>query len=116
MVIASLATPHNEERAQYTWTGLGGYSAKQVKLAFGQIFGSVVIFAVLAIAMLNWGVPPAVSGILSLLWTWGMFLLRPINEFKATPNGSLAGFLLKDDRTYAGLLGGLAVFLMFYYV
>lgn len=116
MVVASLSTPHNEERAQYTWTGLGGYSPNQVKLAFAQIFGSVAVFAILAIAMLNWGVAPAVSGILSLFWTWGMFLLRPINEFKANPKGNMLGFLFKDDRTYAGLLGGLAVFLMFYYV
>jgi hypothetical protein len=117
MVLASLMTPANPEKAEFTWTGLGGYSPSQLQAAFGQVFVTIVIYILLALAMLNWGFPPAVSGGIALLWTWAMFVIQPILRFRPSDETpGLVIMLLREDRFYAGLLGGLAVFLMYYYV
>lgn len=117
MVVGSLATPHNAEKAQFTWTGLGGHSPSTLWGVFGQFVVTIVLYVILALAMLKWGFPPAVSGLIALLWTWAMFVIRPILNFKADDESAgLVASLVRDDRFYAGLLGGLAVFLMFFYV
>lgn len=115
MIVASLATPHNEDKAQFTWTGLGGFKPEQLRFAFLQLGTTIVAYVVLALSMLKWGMSPTISGIIALLWTWAMFAYHPFKEYKKADKNVFA-CLIKDDRFYGGLLGGLAVFLMFYFV
>ena len=120
-VAISLVTSVDPEKSKLTWTDLGGHDPRALKLLMLQVAGSIAIFIVLAVLMVQGKLDPYNAAILAAAWTFGLFLrgarasvARRRDEDPAASQ-STAVLLLTEDRFWAGLLCGLAMFMMFYF-
>lgn len=115
----SLMTQPDAEKSKLTWTGLGGHDPAVLKKAVAIIGISLVLFTLLAVAMVN-GLSPLVAAIIAAVWTWAMFFMSALSCIKkakasGTADGESATVLWKEDRFWAGLLAATAIFMMFYF-
>ncbi len=120
-VVVSLMTQPDEEKSQLTWTGLGGHDPSVLKRLGLKLALSLAIFAVLGVLLYKGILPPLVAGLTGGLWAWLMFLMTALAAVKRAKAGvgdleDCATALWKEDRFWAGVLAGTAVFLMYYFV
>lgn len=111
-VAVSSLTPANAEKGELTWLGQGLATPEGlIGFAIG-LLSTVTLCGLLAIGMVYLSFPPLAAAVISGVWVWFGFAIglrrRPRPGEDATP-------LLADDRFWAGLLAGLAVFMMFYF-
>jgi SSS family solute:Na+ symporter len=107
--VSSLTKP-DVEKGKLTWLGQG-LATPEGLISFGVgLVTTMAICAILAISMVYLRLLPSVAATIAGVWTWFGFTycLKPADTESAPP-------LLKSDRFWAGLLAGLAVFMMFYF-
>ncbi len=121
-VIVSLMTPRDPEKERYVWTDLGGHSPEDLRHVFWGIGLSVAVFAVLGGLLYSDTLSPLLSGSLAYLWTLVLFvraasksIARRVAAGGSDAKRSAIMLWISEDRLWAGLLSGLAVFLMFYF-
>jgi SSS family solute:Na+ symporter len=106
----SFLTPANAEKGQLTWLGQG-LATPQGLIGFCLgLIATIVLCALLALSMIYLDLYPPVAAVIAGGWTWAGFAwgLRPRGKGEEIA-------LLKSDTFWAGLLAGLAVFMMFYF-
>ncbi|MDA1054772.1 MAG: sodium/solute symporter [Planctomycetota bacterium] len=108
-VVVSLLTAKDEVKSRLVWTELGGHKPGTLRNIFLALLGSICFFAILAGVMVA-GTNPAICAVVGVLWTLGMFA----GAIKLYPRKDASHWLL-DDRSWAGLLCSLAVFMMYYF-
>jgi len=108
-VTVSLLTPKNEEKGRLVWTDLGGHEPGTLRNLFLAIIGSVLFFVALAFIMVA-GTNPTICAAVGSLWTLAMFA----GAIKLYPRKDPTKWF-SDDRSWAGLLCSLAIFMMFYF-
>ena len=108
-VVVSLMTRQDDVKSRLVWTDLGGHESETLRNLCLALLGSICFYAVLATAMVA-GVSPAICALIGAVWTLAMFA-GSINRY---PRENSSGWLT-DDRSWAGLLCSLAVFMLFYF-
>jgi len=122
-VIVSLCTPYDAEKGRLIWTDLGGHRPETIGVLAIALVASIGVYALLAFFMVTSGLPPSIAAVCGSLWTFAMFVgsifwsKRKVSDDKAKPSKSTDAPLpfFADDRLWAGILCGLAVFMMFYF-
>jgi len=115
-VAISLLTQPNEEKAKLTWTGQGVLKPSTLR-TFALVLGlSLLLYAVLAVLIIRGSVRPTVAALVAALWTWAAFIGATVRSLQARGERAAAIVpVLKNDRFWAGLLAGCAIFMMFYF-
>ena len=108
-VVVSLLTQQDEVKSRLVWTELGGHEPGTLNNLFLALLGSMCFFAVLAGVMVS-GTSPLLCAWAGALWTLAMFA----GALKLYPREGTPSYFL-DDRSWAGLLCSLAVFMLFYF-
>ena len=110
MVVVSLMTRHDAEKAKLTWAGLEVFDAATQKKFF-QVAGiSIAVFALLAVLMVKTVLPPTLCGLAAAAWIFAVFFNMASKVAKR--NGTS---LVREDRLWAGLLAGCATFMMYFF-
>ncbi len=113
-VATSLVTRRDPDKERLVWTDLGGHEPGTLRKVVLAILGSIGVFAILAVAMVQAFLSPTVAAILGAIWTFCMFLVPLVRGGKARP-ASEKGSILKDDHFWSGLLCAFAVFMMYFF-
>lgn len=122
-VVVSLLSPRpSEEKSRLTWTGLGGHDPATIRKTGWKLLASLGLFALLGWVTARGELAPLWAGLIAGIWTWLMFLDVAIvavirsQVLSDKSAGEVKGHtLLEEDRFWAGLLAGLAVFMMYYF-
>ena len=139
VVVSLLTAPPGEQRSRLTWTELGGHQPAALRKTGWKLLASLGLFGVLAwlVAPPQQSLSPLVAGVIAGGWTFLMFLdvaivaviRSQVEAAKPEPAPSDAAAdaptpadasrrvesLLEEDRFWAGLLCGLAVFMLYYF-
>ncbi|MBA63747.1 MAG: hypothetical protein CMJ76_15440 [Planctomycetaceae bacterium] len=115
-VVVSLMGQPNPEKSQLTWTALGGHDPARLKYLGILFTGCVAAFAILAYLTHLEVLTPLLAASLSFLITL-LAYLREANKKYDPEESSLTKvqFFFGSDLVYAGVLAGLAMFMMFYF-
>ena len=116
-VVVSLRTSVDPEKSKLTWTQLGGHDPRRLRRAVVAIVVTILFYAALGAAVFYEVLTPLAAGaiaaacVIALFVTaaWGQVQRR---EADGTPS-ILA--LIREDRVWAGLLLGVAMFMLFYF-
>lgn len=114
-IVVSLRTQPDENKGKLTWTGLGGHEPAVLKRAAKKVLLTLFLYVILGLAMVGGWTSPLVAGVVAATWTW--FTFAEI-AFAAVKRSHVEGnpiSLFSEDRFWAGLLAGLAIFMMYYY-
>jgi SSS family solute:Na+ symporter len=115
-VIVSLLTQPDREKSKLTWVGMGIVKASTLKAFWLLCCVSLVLYAILAVAMVGQWLSPTSSAWLAAVWTWAVFVVAAVRGTRAEGNARLSIFALaRQDRFWAGLLAAAAVFMMYYF-
>ncbi len=119
-VVVSLKTTPDAEKGRLTWTDLGGHSAGDLRRLVTAIVMSLVVFAVLGLAMVAGWLAPGIAAALGFAWTIGIFVRGIVNKLRNDPANNdtsdhLVAGILRDDRFWAGILCATAVFMHYYF-
>lgn len=106
-VVTSFLTQQDTKKSHLTWTDLGGHDPTTLKNLMLALVGSIVFFAVLGYLMYAKVLTPGVCAFTGAGWTMATF----VGAINLYPRES--GSFLTDDRSWAGLLCALAVFMMY---
>ncbi|MBM79495.1 MAG: hypothetical protein CMJ78_02735 [Planctomycetaceae bacterium] len=114
-VFVSLMTRPDEEKSRLVWTDLGGHAPGAFRALMIKIAVSIGVFAVLGLLMTGKMLSPAICAFLGLIWTFAMFCHGAWTRLQQNdPEAPITG-LMKEDRFWAGILCGLAVFMHYYF-
>ncbi len=115
----SLVGADREEAQRLVWTDLGGHQPGALMSIGLKIVGSLAIYAVLGWLMVNENIAPPIAAIVAMFWTWGMYFQPVRNSVSArmaeTEGATAVSTVITEDRFWAGLLCGIAVFMHFYF-
>lgn len=111
-VVVSQWTKHDPERARYTWTGLEIFSGHSLTRFFRTLAVSIVIYAVLGLAVYREFASPAIAGALAAAWTLSVFVYASKARLKSSTDGAS---LVGDDLLHAGLLAATGVYMLFHF-
>ena len=115
-VVVSLLTQPDEEKSRLTWVGMGLLDAATLKKFLLACGLSLVVYAVLAVAMVYRGLSPTTAAWLGAGWTWLLFVAAAARAVLAEGKNPAALVpVVKEDRFWAGVLAATAVFMMFYF-
>jgi len=133
------------EKSELTWTGLGGHNPRVLRAIGIAAGASILVYVLLAVTMVFGGTAPLVTGLCGAVWTFLMFLGSVLWTFNsergdrikehqaraAKAKGKRARkvkvkddgpsfnealkFTFTDDRFWAGILCGAAVFMLYYF-
>lgn len=120
-VVISMFGRASPEKSRLTWTDLGGHEAGVLQSVVAALLVSVVVYAIVGVAMYRGNLRPVEAAWLGAGWTMLMYgggiaisLFRKRHE-KSASDATLLEKLLTDDRLWAGLLCSLAVFMLYYF-
>ncbi len=115
-VIVSLLTQPDEEKSKLTWIGLGIFDRSTLRL-FTLFCGlSLMLYVVLALAMVAQSISPTLAAWLGAAWTLAVFASGAAQRTLAEQDrGPFLLAILRQDRLWAGVLSGAAVFMMYYF-
>jgi len=114
-VVVSLKTQPDKEKGKLTWTELGGHDPAVLKRAGKKILVTLGLYLVLALGMVGGWMAPMVAGIVAGIWTWYAFAKMAFDAVKRSREAGKPISLFSDDRLWAGILAGLAIYMMYYY-
>jgi SSS family solute:Na+ symporter len=116
-VVVSLLTQPDAEKGRLTWTDLGGHSTADLKRLVAKILISLVVFALLGIAMVKTVLSPEIAACAGAAWTLAIFNLHiQANRMKVDGDADGATVeLVRDERFWASLLCSAAVFMHYFY-
>lgn len=111
-VAVSLLTQPDLKKGQLTWIGQGIVSQQGlIRIGIG-LFSTVTLCVVLALLMVYAELNPTVAALIGGIWTWVVFWIGLVRRDTADRSDLP---LLLHDRFWAGILAGVAVFMMFYF-
>ena len=115
VVVSLMGQPH-PEKSQLTWTALGGHTTARLKQLGLLFLSSVALYILLAVWTYSGGISPTSAAIVALLITIAIYL-REANKKYLAEESELTRFqyFMGSDLVYAGVLAGLAMFMMFYF-
>ena len=110
-------TAQSEEQSHLTWTELGGHDPRALRYLAGRLLASLVLFGVLAWAIVYAGFPSIYAAVLGATWTVGLGVRYAIEASRVETSEQVVTLsqVLWQDRFWAGILCGIAVFMMFYF-
>ena len=74
------------------------------------------LYAVLAVVMVGQWISPTLAACLGAGWTLAVFVPGAVQGARAAEDGMVFVFaMLRQDRLWAGVLSGAAVFMMYYF-
>lgn len=121
-VLVSFVTRRDPEKERYVWTDLGGHAPEDLRRVLLAIAVSILVFAALGWMLYKDILSPTLSAWLAFAWTFALFvrmasrsIRKRVAEGGADANRSAAMLWITEDRLWAGLLSGLAVFMMYYF-
>ncbi len=119
-IVVSLLSRPDAEKGKLVWTDLGGHRPTTLRNLAAAILASILFLLILGRVMVAGWLSPTLCGALGGVWTLAMFLGAIMLGFQkrreeAAKEVSALGFLISDDRLWAGLLCSLAVFLLYHY-
>ena len=121
-VVVSLRTHGDPEKSKLVWSELGGHRPGDVQWLVALLTLSLALYIALAVTMVATWLSPTVCATLGGLWTFGMFALagarvvrKQLEDNTSSPEASRVKTWLTEDRFHAGVLCGLAVFMLYYY-
>lgn len=92
---------------------LGGHAPGTLRRVAIAIVVSVAIFAVLGALMVGEVLTPTICGVFAAVWTIGISVKAAATA--RARDGDGASSLLAQDRVWAGLLCGVAIFMLYYF-
>ena len=114
-VAVSLLGKADPEKSQLTWTALGGHDPARLKYLGTLFAGCVVVFAGLAY-LTHSGLNPLLAASLSCLITILVYFYEANKKYQREETSlTKTQYFLGSDLVYAGVLAGLAMFMMFYF-
>jgi len=122
-VAISRVTERDATKGRLTWTELGGHDRAALRRLIGRTFGALTLYTVLAWAMVQGVLSPLGAAVLAATWTVGLgirYAAEAVSngsdpEDSPMPRRRRVAALLAEDRCWAGLLCGLAVYMLFYF-
>ena len=121
-VVVSLLSRPDAEKSRLVWTDLGGHASGDLYRVIVALLVSLGVFALLGWAMYIEYLRPATCATLAAVWTISIIcgatcrsVVRRRSDQDATNSTSLCADLLHEDRFWAGVLCGLAVFMHYYF-
>ena len=109
-ITVSKRTKVDSEKGKLTWIGLGIFTSKQF-VVFGKTMGiTLLIFATLASLIVLGNLKPVHAAWIGSIWTFICFYLAA--KVKAT-EAKISVF--KEDRFWAGILAGCAIYMLYYF-
>ncbi len=121
-VLVSFVTHRDPEKERYTWTDLGGHAPEDLRHIFLAILASILVFAGLGTLLYQDILTPLLSASFAFLWTFVLFARAAATSIaKRVASGdkdagrSAIALWITEDRLWAGLLCGWAVFMMYYF-
>ncbi|MEM7230823.1 MAG: sodium/solute symporter [Planctomycetota bacterium] len=112
-VIVSKLTTKDPEKSKLTWTDLGGHEPNALRNVFLGLAVSIALFAVLGALMVYEVFAPGLCASVACIWTLSLFV-RMISK-SGPRSGTGLGAWIGDDRLWAGILSGLAMFCMYWF-
>ena len=113
--MVSLKTQPDEEKGKLTWTELRGHDPPVLKGAGNKLLVTLGLYLVLALLMVSEKMAPMVAGIVAGIWTWYVFAKMAFAAVKRSREEGKPISLFSEDRFWAGILAGLAIYMMYYY-
>ena len=115
-VIVSLLTQPDQEKAKLTWVGQGILKASTLRWFTVFCGVSLVLYAILAVAMVGRWISPPVAAWLAAGWTLAVFVPAAVRSARSEEKATILVLaLLRQDRFWAGVLAAAAVFMMYYF-
>lgn len=114
-IVVSLKTQPDEEKGKFTWTELGGHEPSTLKSAGRKVLLTIGLYTTLGLTMVGGWTSPLISGLVAAIWTWLVFAEVALSAVIRSHTEDKPISLFQEDRFWAGLLAGLAIFMMFYY-
>jgi len=119
-IVVSLNTQPDEEKAKYSWTGLGGHDPGVLIMMVKRLGMALGVIVLMALLMVFANLPPALCGLVGGGAIFTVVLLSALSSAKRVTGGGDAsddgsGNVLLEDRFWAGLLCATAVFMLFYF-
>ena len=104
------------EKSQLTWTDLGGHNPARLRY-LGLLFtGAVAIFAALAYLTHLQIVAPVLAATFACIFTITLYFREANKKFRQQDSSlTKLQYLMGSELVYAGVLAGLAMFMMFYF-
>ena len=104
------------EKSQLTWTDLGGHNPARLRY-LGLLFaGAVAIFAALAYLTHLQIVAPLLAATFACIFTITLYFREANKKFRQQDSSlTKLQYLMGSELIYAGVLAGLAMFMMFYF-
>jgi len=116
IIVSLLGTP-DPEKSQLTWTALGGHNPARLK-QLGLLFaGCLVVYVLLAVLTHYEFLTPVIAALLSFLVTVAVYFNEANKKYQQEETQTMTRFqyFISSDLVHAGVLAGLAMFMMFYF-
>lgn len=112
----SMLEQPDPEKSQHTWTALGGHDPARLR-HLGLLFaGAVVIFAGLAYFTHIQLLTPILAAAFACIVTIAIYFYEANKKYRQQDSSlTKLQYLMGSDLVYAGILAGLAMFMMFYF-
>ena len=112
----SMLEQPDPEKSQHTWTALGGHDPARLR-HLGLLFaGAVVIFAGLAYLTHIQLLTPILAATFACIVTIAIYFYEANKKYRQQDSSlTKLQYLMGSDLVYAGILAGLAMFMMFYF-
>ena len=117
-IVVSLFTTQPTKKSQLTWTELGGHDPRALRHFAGRLLASLVLFGALAWAIVYASFPATYAAVLGATWTVGLGVRYAMGALRAETGAQVVTLkqIVWQDRFWAGILCGIAVFMMFYFL
>jgi len=115
-IVVSMMEQPDPEKSKLTWTALGGHDPSRLRY-LGLLFaGALVLFAGLAYLTHQQILAPMLAATLACILTIVIYFHEANKKYRQQDSSlTKLQYLMGSDLVYAGLLAGLAMFMMFYF-
>ena len=113
-IVISYFEQPDPEKSRITWTDLGGHDPGHLKSLGLTILVSVAIYALLGWLMVSGSLDQVIAAFIAAGWTMAAYA-RQVLRTKQDENQDGIFLLLRDERSLAGLLAAIAMFMMYYF-
>ncbi|MCS5574780.1 MAG: hypothetical protein NZ789_17775 [Pseudomonadales bacterium] len=112
-IVISYFEQPDPEKSRITWTDLGGHDPGHLKSLGLTILVSVAVYALLGWLMVS-GLDQVIAAFIAAGWTMAAYV-RQVLRTKHDETQNAISLLLRDERSLAGLLAAIAMFMMYYF-
>ena len=113
-VMVSVLTPHNAEKATFTWTGLAIFTPAIQWFFFAMLGISIVVYVSLGLAVYWQQLEPMYAGWVAASWTLFAFALAAKGRLRRARQ-PLFPNLISNDLFLAGILAATAVYMLYHF-